>query len=147
MRLGTSAQRAGLTASPSWRASAFGRAGSRLTTWTGAKPRVISAQTMARAAPPAPSTTAAPGVASQPGAVSSRLARKPAGSVLAPTSLPSSSQSVFSAPVASAAGSRRVTAANAASLWGTVTLPPTKPEPAKPAKNAATFSGSTGWST
>ena len=51
----------------------------------------------------------------------------PAASVLPPQSTPSSNHSVLTAPIFSAASSRRAAAANAASLCGIVTLPPAKP--------------------
>ena len=58
----------------------------------------------ARAAPPAPRMTAGPGMASQPGAPSSRLARKPTPSVDVATSRLPSRQTVLTAPIAWPAG-------------------------------------------
>ena len=78
-----------LPACPNVAASASARASVRLTIWSGPNPRCRSAQTTARAAPPAPSTTAAPGSRSQPTACSSRLAMKPGASVLSPIKPPS----------------------------------------------------------
>ena len=98
-------KRAALIGPPRLRAICSARFSVRLTMVTGAKPRERSAKTIAFAAPPAPSTTAGPGWASQPGASWSRLARKPGASVLAPISRPSSSQMVLSAPMARAASS------------------------------------------
>ena len=68
---------AGRIALPNCRASASARARVRLTRWIGAKPRIVKRIRTARAAPPAPSTIAAPGVRSKPGASWSRLARNP----------------------------------------------------------------------
>ena len=67
-----------------------------------------------------------PGRAPPAGAPSSRLARKPATSVLSPQSAPSWRHRVLTAPEPSASPASRSHAANAASLCGTVTLAPTK---------------------
>ena len=63
-----------------------------------------------------------------PARSASRLARKPATSVLSPHSAPSSRHSVLTAPDGAARPrSSRSQAAKAASLCGTVTLAPTRP--------------------
>ena len=67
----------------------------------------------------------------------------PSQSVLPPISAPPSYQTVFTAPIASAARSRRSTRRNACSLCGLVMLPPAKPFAPRPRKKVSKFSGAT----
>ena len=79
---------------------------------------------IARAEPPAPSTTASPARFSQPGTQASRLAVKPSTSVLVESKRPLSYQSVLAAPTARARSSGS-DIASAVSLCGMVMLAPT----------------------
>ncbi len=96
--------------------------GVRLSTATSA-PAPLRAQATARAAPPAPSTSAR-----IPRGSSSSASRKPAASVFSACTPPSARVRVFAAPMAVAAGLRLSASSSAATLCGTVTLSPRKPE-------------------
>ena len=65
------------TLAPKWSRSVPARLAVRFATRTSGHPSAISAATTARAAPPAPSTSAGPAAALQPGASCRRLAMKP----------------------------------------------------------------------
>ena len=143
---GTSARSCTEQRGPKAAASFSARSRVRLTMET-EKPRSRNANTEARAEPPAPSTSAIfsalPGGDPSGGCMSSRLPTMPSQSVLPPTSVSPSYQTVLTAPIASAARSRRSTRRNAASLCGMVMFPPTKPLRFRPRKNASNFSGGT----
>ena len=84
----------------------------------------------ARAAPPAPSTSAARTARSQPDPSAwSRLAMKPITSVLSPWMRPSSTQSVLTAWSRRARSVSASASWNAACLCGMVMLPPRNPFP------------------
>ena len=103
---------------PSSAASSAARSGVRFQTVT-STPAWRSAHTAARAAPPAPSTSAVAGTA-RPSA-----SRRPPASVLSPAIRPSSPKvSVFTAPIAPAASLSSSARSCAASLCGIVTLAP-----------------------
>ena len=100
---------------------------------------------MARAEPPAPSSTAGPAAAPQPGAACAQFSMKPKPSVFEPSIRPSSRNTrVFTAPARSAEGETRSQSAKAASLCGMVTLAPRKPRSASARTDAAKRSGRTG---
>ncbi len=128
------------TSTPRSAPSARARSGVRLTTATRAAPASASAQATARAEPPAPRT-----VAVMPRTSRSRAARNPGASVFsAAIAPPSPKLSVLAAPMASAARERVSASASAASLWGTVTFSPRKPDPGSALTVSANNSGGTG---
>ena len=100
-------------------------------------PACVSAQTTARALPPAPSTSADAGVAPS-------AAMSPGASVFSAAIEPSSPKlSVFAAPISRAASEALVASASAACLCGIVTFAPRKPA----APSADTVSSKTGAAT
>ena len=97
-----------------------------------------SAQTTARAAPPAPSTNALlpPGSRGAP-------SRNPSASVLSAWTSPSAKLRVLAAPISRAVSERVSATASAAPLWGTVTLAPAKPRSGMPLTRRSNSSGAT----
>ena len=116
------------------RASSCARADVRLTTRMSPTPRAFSACMTARAAPPAPSTTARRRSPS-PARARRDWRQSRARRCCRHAASPSSNHSVLTAPIASAASSRRSTSAKAASLCGMVTLPPRSRSPRSVARN------------
>jgi hypothetical protein len=102
------------------------------------------AAAMARAAPPAPSSTAGPEAGCQPAAWSRTFSMKPKPSVFDPSISPSRNTSVFTAPARRAVASTTSQTAKAASLCGMVTLAPWKPRLASARTAVAKPSGCTG---
>src|SRR5918997_7191864 len=109
----------------SWAARAAG-SGDRLTTATSAAPAPPRARATARPAPPAPTTTHRRPDTSTPRS-SRRASRKPAPSVLSPTSSSPRRNTQFTAPSSAATVVRSSTASQTAALWGIVTESPPIP--------------------
>ena len=108
-------------------ASSCARSGVRFHTDTSLAPSRSSAQTAARALPPAPSTSAR-----LPAGDSPRAAIKPGASVFsAAIAPPGAKLSVLAAPISRAASLALSASASAACLWGIVTFAPTKPAAAE----------------
>ena len=111
----------GTASAPNASARAAARAKVRFATRTRA-PACTRAYTTARAAPPAPSTTAHIPRAVTPAA--SRARANPGASVLCPMRRPASFTIVFTAPIAWASGLTASRYGMTATLWGTVTFTP-----------------------
>ena len=133
------------TGAPKSLASARARSGVRLSRRTSGAPASSKATATARAAPPAPSTTAGPASACQPSPLSESAEMNPKPSVLSPDSVPSgSTTTVLTAPIRSAAGDSLSTSATAAFLCGMVRLAPAKPSAGSASSACSRRSGSTG---
>jgi hypothetical protein len=121
-------------------ASARARSGVRLQTATSAAPASRSAQIVARALPPAPSTSAR-----RPASPASIAAISPGASVFSAAIVPSAANvSVFAAPIACAASLALSASASAARLCGIVTFAPAKDESPSTRVVSSNSSGGTG---